>query len=506
MAARVFISYRTSDGADKATALARDLDALFGEQQIFLDKDDLPAGSRWRDEIARTLHRSPIVLVLVTPNYFGARDSEGKRCIERADDPPRDELEAALAANAEVIPLMCDGVTAIPSAADLPKPFDELCSRTWRKLRAYDWREDLSRLARDLQVLGVVPRATSDEVGSPPLPAAAKIGTPRSSKLSLLNSLSAIALLPLRVVDAAKDWLATIRKPIRVEPNSADPGGAGPLTFGTSAPSHCTPGDEFSLVVAAYIPSRRDESVRQMRSIGGPSHSQLLDLAPNTATDWAVGTPFTVRPLARHFTIEPAEITFQWNGHRTEVAFSVSALGVSPRTAVIGVQVMVADISILFIPLQVTIEPTARSRRIDRQPGPAATTPRSAFASYSSKDAPSVLRSLSTLCRWSPSLDIFLDCLDLKPNEEFKPDLARQIAKRDVFILFWSRSAASSIWVRWEYETALQVKGANAIVPMPLEDPSIAPPPPEFTDEHMRDRFLLAGYGLAKIAELRASS
>ena len=51
MTARVFISYRTSDGADKATALSRDLDALFGQEQIFLDKDDLPAGSRWRDEI-----------------------------------------------------------------------------------------------------------------------------------------------------------------------------------------------------------------------------------------------------------------------------------------------------------------------------------------------------------------------------------------------------------------------------------------------------------------------
>ena len=51
MTARVFISYRTSDGADKATALARDLDALFGQEQIFLDKDDLPAGSRWRDDL-----------------------------------------------------------------------------------------------------------------------------------------------------------------------------------------------------------------------------------------------------------------------------------------------------------------------------------------------------------------------------------------------------------------------------------------------------------------------
>ena len=170
MTARVFISYRTSDGADKATALARDLDALFGQEQIFLDKDDLPAGSRWRDEIARALHDAPILLVLVTPNYLGARDSAGKRCIERLDDPVRDELAAAVAANAHVVPLMCDGVSETPSAASLPPPFDQLAERTWRRLRAYDWREDLARLSDDLRALGVVPRTTPAPLGSAPVP------------------------------------------------------------------------------------------------------------------------------------------------------------------------------------------------------------------------------------------------------------------------------------------------------------------------------------------------
>ena len=173
MTARVFISYRTSDGADKATALARDLDALFGQEQIFLDKDDLPAGSRWRDEIARALHNAPILLVLVTPNYLDARDSDGKRCIERDDDPVRDELAAAIAANAHVIPLMCDGVAETPAAASLPRPFDQLSERTWRRLRAYDWREDLARLSEDLRARGVVPRTTPAPLGSGPLPLAA---------------------------------------------------------------------------------------------------------------------------------------------------------------------------------------------------------------------------------------------------------------------------------------------------------------------------------------------
>ena len=200
MSARVFISYRTSDGVDKATALSRDLDALFGEEQIFLDKDDLPAGSRWRDVIAKTLHASPILLVLITPNYLEARDSAGRRSIERSDDPVRDELEAGLAARAHVVPLLCDGVTTIPPAADLPAPFDQLSERTWRRLRAYDWREDLARLADDLHGLGVVPRTTPGALTSGPLPLmgqsadSARTPAPSMARRVALTALGAVVL------------------------------------------------------------------------------------------------------------------------------------------------------------------------------------------------------------------------------------------------------------------------------------------------------------------------
>jgi hypothetical protein len=113
-----------------------------------------------------------------------------------------------------------------------------------------------------------------------------------------------------------------------------------------------------------------------------------------------------------------------------------------------------------------------------------------------------VARSLSTLAHWAPTLDIFQDCLDLAPNETFKPQLEVEIGKRDVFLLFWSRHARDSKWVLWEFETARVKRGMDAILPMPLEDPAVAPPPPGFEDKHFRDRFMIAGYGLKKIAEL----
>jgi len=203
MSARVFISYRTSDGVDKATALSRDLDALFGEDQIFLDKDDLPAGSRWRDVITKTLHASPILLVLISPNYLEARDSAGKRSIERDDDPVRDELQAGLAANAHVIPLLCDGVTEIPPASALPAPFCQLSELTWRRLRAYDWREDLARLAEDLRGLGLVPRTTPGMLTSGPLPLAGEVGDSASGATGATTRRVALAALGALVLGGA---------------------------------------------------------------------------------------------------------------------------------------------------------------------------------------------------------------------------------------------------------------------------------------------------------------
>lgn len=206
MSTRVFISYRTSDGADKATALSRDLDALFGQAQVFLDKEDLPAGSRWRDVIARTLSDAPILLVLVTPHYLGALDAAGKRCIDRDDDPVRDELATAVAANAHIIPLMCDGVTETPPESSLPPPFDQLSERTWRRLRAYDWREDLARLADDLRALGVVDRATTAAPVTAPSLLAATDAATSSTSMGRRLALGGLVVVALGAGFAAWRW------------------------------------------------------------------------------------------------------------------------------------------------------------------------------------------------------------------------------------------------------------------------------------------------------------
>ncbi len=104
----------------------------------------------------------------------------------------RDEL----AANARVVPLMCDGVTETPPASSLPPPFDQLSERTWRPLRAYDWREDLARLADDLRAMGLVDRAAASASVTPStlVSTATDAGGPSTGRRLALGGLVAVAL------------------------------------------------------------------------------------------------------------------------------------------------------------------------------------------------------------------------------------------------------------------------------------------------------------------------
>jgi len=180
MGARIFISYRTADGLDKATALARDLGRVFGSDTVFLDKDDLPGGSAWRAEIDRTLQARPVLLLLLTPQLVEAKGPDGRLRIADPADPVRRELEAALEAGAHVVPVLCDGLQALPDSTVLPAPFHHIGELTWRKLRAYDWTHDVERLVTDLRALGIEGPPPPGAAAAEAAPVAAQTG-PRAS-------------------------------------------------------------------------------------------------------------------------------------------------------------------------------------------------------------------------------------------------------------------------------------------------------------------------------------
>jgi hypothetical protein len=281
--------------------------------------------------------------------------------------------------------------------------------------------------------------------------------------------------------------------------SSTDAGLPDPVFIGAAAPKLCIPGAEFTATLTIYTENFRRSASQKLEALGEPGDRVVTDIHPDRQSRWRSGAPVSVTLSASSFEVEPPVRVFEWSGTENIASFTVRAPRDHPTTSVeLIFQVHLEGIAMALVPMKVSVSSDTR--------GAAKTyahvqCPASVFASYSSKDAEPVAHRLSTLTRWAPSLDIFQDCLDLTPNEAFKPQLAEQIALRDVFILFWSRNAAASPWVQWEYQTARQQKAPEAIMPMPLEDPSIAPPPAELGELHFRDRFLVAWYGLQAIEE-----
>ena len=157
---RIFISYRTIDGAKDASRLADDLGRVFGDDQVFLDRQDLRGGSSWRQEITRAIGHRPVVLLLITPCFAAARYPDGRLRLHDADDPVRLEVESAIEAGAVLMPLRVDG-TPMPQADDLPPSMHALTERHALPLRTDDWsRLDLPRIISDIERLGVARAGT----------------------------------------------------------------------------------------------------------------------------------------------------------------------------------------------------------------------------------------------------------------------------------------------------------------------------------------------------------
>ncbi|MEO8805903.1 MAG: toll/interleukin-1 receptor domain-containing protein [Burkholderiaceae bacterium] len=277
------------------------------------------------------------------------------------------------------------------------------------------------------------------------------------------------------------------------------PSGGG-ISLGVAAPKSCGPGESFVASFAAYTDDVRSEVRKQLENLSEPGDKIALGFGSGQSCRWKVGAPVSVSLSGDHLSVEPATQRFEFNGQNNWVSFAVRVDREAPVTVILMMfRVEIADIPVAFVPLRLTIKQALQERGAARVEMRVAT---SAFASYSSKDSHEVLGRLSALSRWQPDLDIFTDCLDLIPNEAFKPMLQAEIVHRDLFLLFWSRNAAASSWVRWELATALGTSDRyERIMPMPLEDPSIAPLPPEFADLHQRDRYLVARYGLERMRE-----
>jgi hypothetical protein len=242
-----------------------------------------------------------------------------------------------------------------------------------------------------------------------------------------------------------------------------------PVQLGASAPRQVKPGSEFTARFVAYVRALEQE-VRNLLTKLAPSAETVLGIQE---CRWKRDTLVTVKLTGRSLTSDPAEQTFTWQGNNSILDFDVTV----SRKAEEGTIPLKFDVAIggiivarLRLELDITAKPKKKGQTIAT-----ADPARTAFASYSSKDRLRVLDRVEAI-KISAGIDVFQDCLDLNPGEEWKPRLDNEIRLRDLFLLFWSKNASNSKWVGWELETAIKEKGEQALQLHPL-DPGVKPPP-----------------------------
>jgi hypothetical protein len=494
--ADIFISYRREDAPGHAGRLYDRLRTHFGSDVVFMGDVDIPPGVDFVESLRHDLEAAEVMLVVIGRDWLAARDPRLQhRRLDGPDDFVRVEVAAALQRRIRVVPVLVDGAR-MPAAADLPSDLVALASRAAIELRNTDWESDVERLIRVIGGAQSRSRAHPREA----------VGDALRGVLSLPALLIGGVTVAAGALTRSVRKLRRQRREYQNRRRAESPPSTDPVLLGVSAPRRAAPGATFTARFVAYVKTHEEAVKTRLHQLDadpeGLNVQSVVGLSPDRGGRWVIGTPVTVRASGNQLRVKPDIQSFEWNGAENLVSFVIAVAETAPHgTTQLCFEVFIEGVPVAFIPLNVAIASASA-------PGDLVTaTARplsSAFASYASKDAPNVALLLSGLTRWDRGADIFMDCLDLTPNEHWRHELERVIPTKDVFLLFWSINASKSPWVAWELQHARSTKGLDWIRPMPIDDPDQAPPPEFLQQLHFRDRYLIARQAFLRLDERRS--
>jgi len=146
---RIFISYRRTEADYPASWLYQRLGAHFGVDRIFKDVDSIAPGEDFSAVIADAVGSCTVLLVLIGDQWLTIVDEQGRRRLDDRSDLVRLEVEAALARDVRVIPILV-GRARMPTAEELPASLAKLARRHALELSPARFESDLGRLLRVL--------------------------------------------------------------------------------------------------------------------------------------------------------------------------------------------------------------------------------------------------------------------------------------------------------------------------------------------------------------------
>jgi len=184
--------------------------------------------------------------------------------------------------------------------------------------------------------------------------------------------------------------------------------------------------------------------------------------------------------------IEDNEERGKWNGEYLDFSFAIFL----PEKYSKGQVLFLATVYINDLPVTRLKFIVQCQSMCEQRPDVTRQDVLSAFISYASQDRSKVIAIIQGMKKIQPEMDLFFDVDNLQSGENWESALYREIENRDVLFLCWSHFAKESKWVEMEWRYALENKGADCIEPIPIEPPSVCPPPKELEQKHFNDRLL----------------
>lgn len=257
-----------------------------------------------------------------------------------------------------------------------------------------------------------------------------------------------------------------------------------PARFGASAPRTVRPGIPFVARFVAYPQSQSDQAAAMLEHAGERSKELGVGSALLRA-----GARVDVRCAGQGLRVEDEASAVQslyWTGQLVVLNFAAVTEDLREGDAtLVAFDVMVDGVPLAGIRLEIEVGTAASAGPRTFETG--CELARRAFASYSSRDRARVLDRVAAI-RLAAAVEVFLDCHDLNPGEAWKQRLADEIDRCDCFMLFWSKAAELSEWVRWEWERALKHRGLERMQFHPLQNG--VKPPRELASIHVGDPYM----------------
>jgi hypothetical protein len=534
---RVLINHRGADDAE-ARSLYETLAGQLGRDNVFADVE--PAGASWLAAIEVKADRvRGVFIAMIGPSWVAVM-----RELRRASATDTVLLEIALALAKRpavtVVPVLVGGAS-MPEGSQLPSSVRPLAEHRAFDLRPGSWNHDLQSLMSQLDGFGAA--VVLETSGSSAVPADERVSPPRALPHTLgelcipewrqeqhqqQQQFNSQQLLDRqrRREQAQPSRLAVLRERLRARRRLAPPPepAADDVDFALAA---LAPSSALAKDAAAAAAAGKSEYVDgvdctvfapPVATAGSTLLVQVFLHTPGQAADAAaLAAEFDPGSARRGFrglelplphgalvdielrvspgTVQaPAIQRLVWRGRAEAVQFEVH----TPEAERAEPHLISLTGSVIVLRDGVPIGRVGFRIAVERDATPLPPVPhtdrqrrfRQVFASYASPDRTEVLRRVQVLR--AAGIECFQDVLDLEPGERWERELYREIDRADLFLLFWSRAAKHSDWVRREADYALKRQNGDPdaepeIHPVVIEGPPVELPWEELLHLHFFD-------------------